>query len=247
MQAAVKKDIGLEEKLVGRSGRVDETKQVQADGNIDELMTTFAEMMKVDYEDAGKIKESMESNQYTHEQVVNFFASSIVFEESENYYYSLGEYVSKLIQNSSVEKWDFPKYLPGAHNLGSNLSGNYILNIECEVGEYLGFCSKSSEFNVFANVGKLAAEEAKNCLFRFFADVDFSNFASNAENCTFEFHLPLNYKDGQSSCIGAHAEGCTYKVWDKDNVGFFRRRIGSGSRLIYVSKGKEEIVRDYGG
>ncbi len=150
------------------------------------------------------------------------------------------------------------------HHCSSNL-GSYSKHSKYHVagdiiGRGLGAYAQNSEFIVQGNGGSHVGQGAKESKFTIkksvkhnlgqnsvYSEYTVTNctrfFGCLAQYCTFT--IRGNIHKSSIGNIGRGAVGCTFKAEVKSTLEELKN-VPPGNRIVFIDKGKEEVVRDYG-
>ena len=242
----IKKDKDLEEKLLGREGKVDEVKMFKSTKEYSNLFSDYKKLMSSAME--GHEVSSRYLNEYvqvTHERItpaeIQIF-HDLFAEECENIE-KFSVFLTNLIQNNynaGNNNFEFTildnlssycirligsEYDPLIIKVNGNMSTNAFfectnVDLHClgNVYEYLGFQAYDSKFLIEGDA------------------VDVGQIATN---CTFILHGNIGIRPGEK------AKDCIFKAKNMEDVKLLHKDVNNGNHVYFIdADGKDHLIRD---
>jgi len=269
MNVEIRRGKGIEGLV--RSSQVEDAKEIEASPVLTEVYERYVKILDENISIACVPAETL-TDILTPEQINAFLQTTIIHENHQIYSGTTGLFISKLIQNSYDHGHNGftlnTTALKEIHFIGYRVEGTPKKNIEVTMigtmGDFCGYESGNSTFNIQGNTGKRCGSGSKKSVFNlkgstgdycgeqsqsiYNIDGNTGTFCgSQAEGATFTIHgIPGDY-------CGDRSVHSTYKTKNKEALRKMLRDVKisvrdepTGDKIIFIHPdGTEEVKRDY--
>tara|TARA_Y100000310_G_scaffold281791_1_gene302537 strand:- start:4168 stop:4926 length:759 start_codon:yes stop_codon:yes gene_type:complete len=239
MIGEVKKDIGLEEKLLSRDGSMDDVKNlISSNSKFEELLKFYEDFLSVckgDVEEMDILQGPTTDIVLSPKNILAFLNATISFSSYSNYMKVTGKVITNLLQNSFDAGYNDFLLSNAAEDLeflAVQLQGNSKnhLNLRLEGGVGQVFAGSAQYINVLASGGaaEYSCMRSSDCNFTFYQAVVPVEFASDAEDCIFELYGGFTGFDKKLTGLyfnpGVNSKDCKY-IFNNEHIVNFVKEI----------------------
>tara|TARA_Y100000310_G_scaffold281791_1_gene302545 strand:- start:10726 stop:11490 length:765 start_codon:yes stop_codon:yes gene_type:complete len=252
MYAAVKKDIGLEDKLASRKGVVDDLKSISASNVVYDMFELYEKVVRdckdkrsFTYNDMDDLIVETCSN-----SEINGIISLIKMEEiNKRTAIVAGKFVSMLIQksfddgNNNFDIKDCP-YIDFPYSVSGTETELLKIKVGGKLSDFVGLECNYVDMELHGSAKSYCGKSMRNSHLKIYGNVQGYWFAERCESSIVELHGRLI---DFNALIGKRAKHNIFKTDNKQTLYDFKTYLPKKNRIVFIDNGVEEIVRDYAG